>query len=195
MQTTSCCTLVCGSDTSERLFLDYVMFQPSLVAHCGHHAISRVSAVMKCSFKCPKAPWGCPWNTAWISSVPKHSSHKAGIERQRTCSNVLGAVPIYLGTPTSPSVWTLSETGKKSRCWLLWGSSLLRRQLRKQRALFGDCGQGACLAPSRSHFHRQLNLRQHVLAQAGRVTEPTGRDLVRRNKFSCYVVACMMGYF
>lgn len=47
---TSCCILVCRSDTSKRLFLHPLIIQLSLWVHCGHCATSRASAVINCSF-------------------------------------------------------------------------------------------------------------------------------------------------
>lgn len=73
---TSCCTPVCRSDTSKRLFLDPLIIQPSLWMHCGHCAISKASAVINCSFTRPAiAPIK---HSASISRVPKPSLHRAG---------------------------------------------------------------------------------------------------------------------
>lgn len=103
---------------------------------------------------------------------------------------------------TKPHIRTVA--GKQSRCQPLWGSSPQRRHLRRallslpptlQGAVVRGCGWGAHSAPSRSQFHRLLNPRRHVLAQAGTVTEPPGRDLVRRKKCFCSLVACVTGVF
>lgn len=73
---TSCCTLVCRSDTSKRLFLHPLIIQPSLWVHCRHHAISRAFAVINCSFIHPVIV--SMKHAANISRIPKPSLHRAG---------------------------------------------------------------------------------------------------------------------
>lgn len=84
---TSCCTPVCRSDTSKRLFLDPLIIQPSLWMHCGHCAISRASAVINCSFTRPA-----------IAPI-KHSEVYPGSQSPRCIgqgkrSYALGAMPL-----------------------------------------------------------------------------------------------------
>lgn len=73
---TSCCTLVCRSDTSNRLFLHPLIIQPSLRAHCRHCASSRASAVTNCSFR--RSAIAPVKHAASIARVPKPSWHRAG---------------------------------------------------------------------------------------------------------------------
>lgn len=86
---TSCCTLACRSDTSKRLFLHPLIIQPSLWVHCRHHAISRASAVINCSFICPAIV-----HMKHLQVYPgSRSPHYIG---QGQCSYALGAMPVYL---------------------------------------------------------------------------------------------------
>lgn len=73
---TSCCTLVCRSDTSKRLFLHPLIIQPSLWVHCGYHTISWAFAVINCSFIHPVT--ASKTHAANISRIPKPSLHRAG---------------------------------------------------------------------------------------------------------------------
>lgn len=73
---TSCCTLLCRSDTSKRLFLHPLIIQPSLWVHCGYRAISRAFAVINCSFIHPVI--ASMKHAANISRIPKPSLHRAG---------------------------------------------------------------------------------------------------------------------